>query len=146
MFSFFRWNILNVLISFTTLKTLKYHSHVPLTDMNVCGVKQPWTWNVCDNNYSRPTFLWSSLFSFSIWSANFISTKGVRFGPKVGQIDLKWDKSGPFQIRFQYILALRAKMYWNLISINPALICPILGLSNPLNLTWHSWSRMYWAV
>ena len=32
-------------------------------------------------------------------------SRDVRFQPKMGQIDPKWDKSRIFQIRFQYILA-----------------------------------------
>ena len=35
----------------------------------------------------------------------------TRFGPKVGQIGPKWDKSGKFSDQIQYILAHRAKMY-----------------------------------
>ena len=48
----------------------------------------------------------------------------VRCGLKVGQIDLKWNKSpGLFQIIFQYILTHRLNMSW---------ICPIGGHSDPL--------------
>ena len=49
---------------------------------------------------------------------------------KVGQIGSKWDTSRIFQIRFQYILARWAKMYWNLIWKNPGFvssICPTLA-------------------
>ena len=35
----------------------------------------------------------------------------TRFGPKVGQIGPKWDKSGKFSDQIQYILARCAKMY-----------------------------------
>ena len=41
--------------------------------------------------------------------------RDVRFGIKVGRIGTKWDKSWTFKIRFQYIMALGAIMYWNLI-------------------------------
>ena len=37
-------------------------------------------------------------------------TTVTRFGPKVGQIGPKWDKSGKFSDQIQYILAHRAKM------------------------------------
>ena len=39
----------------------------------------------------------------------------VRLGSIVVQIGPKWTNSELFQIRFQYILARRTKMYWNLI-------------------------------
>ena len=38
-------------------------------------------------------------------------TTVTKFGPKVGQIGPKWDKSGKFSDQIQYILARCAKMY-----------------------------------
>ena len=44
----------------------------------------------------------------NVWSLDNTVTI---FGPKVGQIGPKWDKSGKFSDQIQYILAHRAKMY-----------------------------------
>ena len=38
-----------------------------------------------------------------------------RFGSKVGQIGLKWDKSGTFSDQISVHLAQKSQMYWNLI-------------------------------
>ena len=41
----------------------------------------------------------------------FCQSTVTRFGPKVGQIGPKWDKSGKFSDQIQYMLARCAKMY-----------------------------------
>ena len=74
------------------------------------------------------------------WVTEVGSNSSVaRFGPWVDQIGPKRDKPGHFQIRFQYILAWQAKMYWNLIwkssvFVSFGQIWPNLG-PNPLFLT-----------
>ena len=50
-------------------------------------------------------------FCFSQGHKGMVHSTDTRFGPKVGQIGPKWDKSGKFSDQIQYILAHRAKMY-----------------------------------
>ena len=59
-------------------------------------------------------------------------------GRKGGQI-LIWDF---LKIRFQYILAPRAKMYWNVI-FKKSQICPIWWQFDPIwSQTWHPYSQI----
>ena len=48
--------------------------------------------------------------------------RGVRFGPKVVILALNGTKSGLILIKFQYILAIVRKMYWNLIWKSPRFV------------------------
>ena len=66
----------------------------------------------------------------------------TRFGPKVGEIGPKWDKSGDFfSEQIQYIFARRAKLY-SILSEKNVRICPIFGKSDP------SWAQIWslWYV
>ena len=56
----------------------------------------------------------------------------ARFVLKVGQIDPEVTNPGLFQIIIQYILALRAKMFWILIWKKYLNFRPICGQSDPL--------------
>ena len=69
----------------------------------------------CTGHVSHLTVEWSSVvinLHVSLHYTNLLqadTVRDARFGPKVGQIGPKWDKSGAFKIRFQCIWRSRAK-------------------------------------
>ena len=70
------------------------------------GSMTNWHWHSCHPRQQHDV-------QVQTYPCHDIKTDTVtRFGPKVGQIGPKWDKSGKFSDQIQYILAHRAKMYW----------------------------------
>ena len=98
------------------------------------GKKVTWVVNWAASGLSD-RLEWSKAESFEIWSvlqflfcfinpiiSGFSHDKNVGLwpgmsdmGPKWVWLVLNWTNPGLFQIRFQYILALQAQMYWDLI-------------------------------
>ena len=59
--------------------------------------------SVCVTQAMSPELTESARVSLDLYCSD------VRFGCKVSQVDPKWDKSGLFQIRFQYICLIPLK-------------------------------------
>ena len=72
---------------------------------------------------------------FNQWWSPFCRTRldsGLPvLAPKWVKLSQNGKNPGLFQIRFQYILARRAKMYWNMIWKSPGYFKPFLGRFDP---------------
>ena len=97
----------------------------------------PFLWWDCSSTCTHPTGRRTSQVNYPATQPKSRSSHQLwvnRFGPKVGQVGPNGTNPVLFQIRFQYILAHCATMYWNLIWKSPGFVPFGANLKNVIGL------------